>query len=55
MYLFMYVCIYLFILRERGSEGEREGEKHQCAGDTLIGCFLYAPNQELGLQPGHVP
>ena len=22
--------LYLFIFRERGKEGEREGEKHQC-------------------------
>ena len=24
------VCIYLFIFRERGTEGEREEEKHPC-------------------------
>ena len=26
-----------FIFRERGREGEREGEKHQCARETFIG------------------
>ena len=28
-FLFLKKC-YLFIFRERGREGEREGEKHQC-------------------------
>ena len=25
-----FLIFYLFIFRERGREGEREGEKHQC-------------------------
>ena len=33
----------LFIFRERGEEGEREGKKHQCVTETPIGYFLYAP------------
>ena len=27
---FFFLRLYLFIFRERGREGEREGEKHQC-------------------------
>ena len=27
---FLFLRFYLFIFRERGREGEREGEKHQC-------------------------
>ena len=30
MFLFSFKRFYLFIFRERGREGEREGEKHQC-------------------------
>ena len=37
------------ILRERGREGEREGEKHPGEKETLIGCLLSAP------QPGTEP
>ena len=36
--------IYLFIFRERGREGEREGEKHQGVTDASMGCFSQAPN-----------
>ena len=28
--------LYLFIFREKGREGEREGQKHRCARDTMI-------------------
>ena len=38
-----------FIFRERGREGEREGEKHQC-----VGRLLRAPHRGPGLQPRHV-
>ena len=31
-FYFLKKIIYLFILRERGRAGEREGEKHQCVG-----------------------
>ena len=41
--------------REMGWEGEREGEQHQCAGGTSIGCLLHTPNWGPGLQPRHVP
>ena len=30
-YIVNYFTKYLFIFRQRGREGEREGEKHQCA------------------------
>ena len=45
---------YFFIL-ERGREGEKEGEKHQCTRETLIGCLSYAPSQGPGPQSRHVP
>ena len=32
MYVYMYVCIF----RQRGREGEREGEKHQC----VVACHM---------------
>ena len=38
-----------FFLRERGREGEREGEKHQCEREILIGCLSDVP--QLGTQP----
>ena len=34
---------YLFTSREKRREGEREGEKHQCVRDVLIGCLSHAP------------
>ena len=45
----------LFLFREMGRVGAREGEKHQCVRDTLAGCLSHAPNQGPGLQPRHVP
>ena len=45
----------LFIFRERGREGEREGEKHPCVRDTPISCLSHAPNWGPGLSPRHVP
>ena len=42
------------MFRERGREGEREGEKHRCERDTLIGSCTHSdwgPN----LQPRYVP
>ena len=53
--------MYLFILRERGREGEGEGEKHRCEKESSIGCLLHRPgpgmnpkmypDQELNQQP----
>ena len=34
---------YLFIFREKGSKGEREGEKYQCKRETSIGCLSNTP------------
>ena len=33
---------FFFGFRERGREGEREGEKHQCKRETSIGCLHVA-------------
>ena len=46
---------FIVYFRERGREGEREGEKHWCERETSIGCLLYAPDWEPNLQPRHVP
>ena len=50
--------LYLFIFRQRGSEGEREGEKHQCVvasympptGDLAHNPSM-GPDWELNLRP----
>ena len=41
---------YLFIFRERGREGDREGEKHQCVVATHM-----APTGDLACNPGMCP
>ena len=46
--------IYLFF-RERGKEGESEGDKHPCVREALINCFSLAPHWGPGPQPRHVP
>ena len=53
--LFFFLRFYLFIFRERGSDGEREGEKHWCMRDTLVSCLSLTPKGGPGQQPGHVP
>ena len=45
----MYYVPNSYLFRERGREGEREGEKHRCERETYIGCLSYAP------QPGTKP
>ena len=35
--------LFYFFFCERGREGKREGEKHQCERDILARCFSYAP------------
>ena len=40
----------LFIFRERGEEGEREGEKHQCVVASHM-----APTGDLARNPGMCP
>ena len=44
---FLFFCF--FIERERGREGKREGENHQCERETSISCLSYAPC--LGTKP----
>ena len=44
-----------FISTERGKEGEREGEKHRCVGETSIGYLSHTPNGAPGLKPRYVP
>ena len=41
---------YLFIFRERGREGEREGEKHQCVLASHV-----LPSEDLAHNPGMCP
>ena len=42
-YSFKKNFIYLFIFREKGREGEREGEKHRRERGTWISCCSWAP------------
>ena len=42
-----YVCIF----RERGREGESQGEKHPRSRDTSIGCLSHVPHWGPGLCP----
>ena len=39
----LFLGFYLFIFREKGKEGEREGEKHQCVRKYQLVTFLSAP------------
>ena len=52
---FFFLRFHLFTFRERGSEGEREGEKHQCARETSIGCLSCIPTGDLAHNPGMCP
>ena len=45
----------LFIFRERGREGEREQEKHQCPRNTSISCLSHAPNGDQAHNAGMGP
>ena len=48
-FFYKFLHIYLFMSREQGREEEREGEKHWCERETLIGCLL---NEYcLGIEP----
>ena len=46
---------YLLTFREKGWEGEREGEKHQHVRYTSIGCLSHTPNWGPDPQPRHGP
>ena len=47
---FFFLRFYLFIFREGGRWGEREGEKHQCVGASLL-----LPTEDLAHTPGRCP
>ena len=50
-YLFKNILLkILFIARERGREGEKEGEKHQC---VVVSCV--PPTSDLARNPGMCP
>ena len=49
-FFFFIYRFYLFIFRERGREGEREGEKHQCVVASCV-----APTRDLACNPGMCP
>ena len=42
-----FICLLIF--KERGTEGGRRGEKHQCERETSVGCLLCTPG--LGPEP----
>ena len=44
---------FIYLFREKGKEGEREGEKHLHERETST--LHTHPNQGLNLQPRHVP
>ena len=48
---YVFKKLYLFIFRERGREGGREGEKHHCARETSIGCLAHPRGGGPGLAP----
>ena len=43
LFILYFICLYfkdlIYLCLERGREGEREGEKHLCMIDALIGCL----------------
>ena len=49
-YKMFFKDFYLFIFRERGREGEREGLKHQCVVASPM-----APTGDLACNPGMCP
>ena len=49
-HFFCFYRFYLFIFRERGREGEREGEKHQC----VVASHL-PPTEDQAHNPGMCP
>ena len=49
-FLYLLLIFYLFIFREKGREGEREGEKHQ-----YVVASHTPPNGDLAYYPGMCP
>ena len=47
---YIFLSFYLFIFRERGREGEREGEKHQRVAASHV-----PPSGDLARNPGMCP
>ena len=41
-FLFLKMLL-IYFFRERGVEGERQGEKHRCERETWMGCFPHMP------------
>ena len=50
-----YLFILRFMFRERGREGDREGEKYRCVREKSIGCLSHPPKSGLGPKPRQVP
>ena len=50
MYLFYFFKDFIYFFRERGKEGETEGEKHQC---VVASCS--PPTRGLDCNPGMCP
>ena len=48
--IFLFKFNYSFIFREKGREGETEGEK-----TPMCGCHLCVPHWGPGPEPSHVP
>ena len=47
---FIFLRFYLFIFRERGKKGEREGEKYQCVVASCV-----PPTGDMVCNPGMCP
>ena len=41
--LFFIIKYFIYLFLGRGREGEKEGEKHWCVRESLIGCLSYMP------------
>ena len=55
-FIFSFFKKYLFIFREKGKKGEREGEKLLCGRHTSIRCLSHTPNWGvLAYNPGLCP
>ena len=52
---FIFLRFYLFIFKEMGKDGEREGEKHQCVRDILTSCLSHTPDWIPDSQSRHMP
>ena len=50
LYFSFYKKILFIYFRERGSEGEREGQKHQCVVASRV-----PPTRDLACNPGMCP